>query len=563
MALGDEAASEKNWGEADPLYRQALELAKKANDAKSQETAKTRLAQAIYRQAVDQYGARDMEKTLALCGELVRDNPDHTLAEDASAVAIAAALALYGEAANNAKEAALARLDKVANYALTRWPNKPVSDDARMAMAQVALMKSDYPAALERLGQVNVQSKRYPTALQVLGQVKWKQYLTAKKAPDAEKQAGEIAKLREEAVTNLKTSLERQRASWQSGSEPMPPALFDTQLLLAEVHLEGQQYADAAPLFEALVELMKSAKPTTVDRSGQRALIGAVRAWLATGNVGQAADAALTLIAISHDEEQPNSVLVELAKLVGQEMKKAGSPAPTEQTTLAAAPKADPLRDLLGRLVDALAPRTALSVPQLIYIGDACLSLDRSDKAREVYQRLLAMIDKDESAKATAGAAVTGIRARLVGLLRSEGKLDEANQQVDALIKEHPKALEPLMEKGYILQSLAQQDSKRYDECIAHWTNLRVRMGASKARPPEYYEALYNAAWCLIQQARQGDKKKAQEKAQQAEQMLKSTLTLTPKLSGPDLVAKYEALLGQAVTMRGEAPAPAGPGGKR
>jgi hypothetical protein len=143
------------------------------------------------------------------------------------------------------------------------------------------------------------------------------------------------------------------------------------------------------------------------------------------------------------------------------------------------------------------------------------------------------------------------VRARLVSLLRGEGKLEEAGQQVNALIQEHPNALEPLMEKGYILQSLAQKDPKRWEECVAHWTDIRLRLGRSRTRPPEYYEVLYNAADCLVNQARQT---KNNEKAQQAEQMLKSTLTLSPNLSGPDMVSKYKTLLAQATSLRGAAP---------
>jgi len=65
---------------------------------------------------------------------------------------------------------------------------------------------------------------------------------------------------------------------------------------------------------------------------------------------------------------------------------------------------------------------------------------------------------------------------------------------------------------------------------------------------------LYNAAFCLVRQA---SLNKNKEKAAQAEQMLKSMLVLTPKLSGPDMVAKYEALLKQAVSLRGESSTPA------
>jgi hypothetical protein len=79
-----------------------------------------------------------------------------------------------------------------------------------------------------------------------------------------------------------------------------------------------------------------------------------------------------------------------------------------------------------------------------------------------------------------------------------------------------------------------------------------------KTRPPEYYEVLYNAALCLVRQARQSNNK---EKALDAEKMLKSTLTLSPQLSGPDMVAKYQTLLAAAITARGGTPPPATPAG--
>ena len=313
----------------------------------------------------------------------------------------------------------------------------------------------------------------------------------------------------------------------------MPPALFDAQLLLAEVHLEGEKWADASSLLMQLVEVMKSSNPTTLDRSEQRTLVGAIRAWLKTGELALAADADELLISGSQDEEQPNCVLVELAKLVGQEVQKTN-----------ATPE---LHALQARLIEALAPRKALTIPQLMYLGDACVQLDHNIEAREIYERLLAAADQNESAKATVGAAVAGVRARFVRILRNEGKLDEAAAQVSALIKEHPNALEPLMEKGYILQGLAERDPHRLDECVAHWTDVRVRLGRSKTRPPEYYDVVYNTAVCLVRQARMTNNR---EKALQAEQILKSTMTLSPNLNGSDLVAKYEALLSQATTLR-------------
>ena len=71
---------------------------------------------------------------------------------------------------------------------------------------------------------------------------------------------------------------------------------------------------------------------------------------------------------------------------------------------------------------------------------------------------------------------------------------------------------------------------------------------------------LYNAAACLVQQARRTNNK---EKALLAEQMLKSTLILNPKLNGPDTVAKYNAMLNQAIALRGATPAETPTGGKQ
>jgi tetratricopeptide (TPR) repeat protein len=549
LALGDEAAADRNWTEASSFYKQALEQSVKGNDAKAQETIKSRLAQVLFRQAADQYGLHNLEKTLGLCGDLVRNYPDSPLAEDASALAIAAALGEYSDAAKDAKPTALGRLEKVTGFALNRWPKNPVADDARMALAQVALQASDYPTAEKRLAEVNAQSSSYSKALHILGRVRWMQYLTAKKAPDAKDRAEEIQKLRDEAVSNLKTSLQRQQAAWQSASEPMPPSLFETQLSMAEINLEGEQFAGAAALFAPLVQAVKSSSDTSLDKSGQRALIGAVRAWLVTGDVEAAAAATDLLIKASPDEPQPNSILIEIARIVGQQAAKA-APVTDASAQLTLASPTDPLHAMQHRLVDSLVARKALTVPQLMFLGDACVQVGYSDKARVIYQQVLSSVEKDPVAKAAAGAALTGIRARFTSILRSEGKLDEANKQISELIKEHPTALEPLMEKGYILQALAERDlknPKRYDDCIKHWTDIRVRLGRVQPRPPEYYDALYNTALCLVRQSKAtGDKKKAT----QAEQLLKSQLTLTPNLNGPETVKKFEGLLQQARTLR-------------
>ena len=553
--MADESAAERSWDAALKLYRQAAELVR-GKDAKKLETAQGRIAQTLHRQALAEYAAGDMEKVLSLCGEIVSAHSKLPVAEEASSLAVAAALQLFGKASKEGKAAARARLEKVAAYATDHYGDKPAGDDARMTLAQASLMEGDLEGALARLAQISSASKRYPTALQYRGQVRWKQYVDLKRSAaadgTADEKSAELAAIRGDAVKHLELAAERMRAVWQPSSEPMPQSLLETQLLLAETRLEAGEAKEAAELIGPLVAAVKTARPEALDLTGQRVLVGAVRAGLATGNTEAASDAALYLVSLSPDEPQPNSIIVDLGKLTAQEIarREAGEDA-AEGSLLAAAtdPTVKSLRALLAKLLDATSGRKALTTSQLIFLGDACMNSGRNDRAREIYQQVLAAIDKDASGKAAAGAnTTTRIRARLVGLLRNEGQLNEALEQVNTLIKNHPNALEPLMEKGYILQSLAERDPRRWDDCVAHWTEFRLRLERTKPRPLEYYDVLYNTALCLVRQAKvTGNKGKALD----ARKVLSATLTLSPNLNGPETVAKFQALLKSAIELSG------------
>lgn len=562
IALGDVAATEKDWAQAMELYKQAFEAGQKAKNEKVVETAVGRLNGVRYEIAVESYQAKKMPEALTLATDIVRDGPDSEQAPQASALALAAALAIYTDAPADQKTAALQRLEQIAKFTITKWADKPEADEARMTLVQAHIQRSDLAAATALLNEVNENSKHYGAALNMAARINWKAYLDGKKAPDAAKKQEELAKLRAEVRDKLQTSLAKQRSESLAGDAKIPTPIFETQLLLAEVLMEEQKPAEAAALFEPLVQDLKKNKPAAIDNPVLRAFVGAVRSHLATENTAKAGEAAVSLLEISDDTAQLNGILVDFTKLIVQEMKKAeagvieADAAMDADAATKARERLDNIKSVLGQMLDKLALRKQHSVQNLVFIGDTCSQLTLNDKAREVYQRLLDLIEKDETAKASAGKAITRVRAQLIGLLRNEAKYDEANKQVDALIKANPNALEPLMEKGRILQSWAQREPKRYAECVAHWTQVRQLLGRLKSRPPEYYEVLYNAALCLMSDARHS---KDKEKALQAEQMLKSTLTLSPSLSGPDMVAKYKALLTQAMVYQGKSPTTALP----
>jgi hypothetical protein len=111
------------------------------------------------------------------------------------------------------------------------------------------------------------------------------------------------------------------------------------------------------------------------------------------------------------------------------------------------------------------------------------------------------------------------------------------------------------MEKGRILEALAEKDPAKLDEAMAHWTDLRNRLQRAPNYRNEYYEVLYNGVNCLIRQSETSkDKTIAFDRAKKAEQVLKSALVLSPKLNGPENVAKYKALLDKAIALQGKSP---------
>ena len=566
IVMGDEAAAAKNWSEAVELYGKAAEAANKARDAKQAAAIAERVASVRYYMAVEEFRAGKLNEAFASAAQVFRDHPESPIAKEACGLGVAAALQIYLAAPDAQKREAQEKLTKLAEFTIGRWPDQPEGDDARMALAQIQLQQGNSKAALELLTKVNAQSKRYASAQYVAGQLLWKQYLDGKKSENAAERKDELSGLREQARASLTTSVERLKGQWQSPNEPMPQALFDAQLVLAEIYSEGEQSAKAAELYAPLVKDVESRKAPATDVKTLRLFVGAVKALARSENAVAAARTADTLASLGGDAPQLNAVLIDFVRLLEQEAKKleatAGAQAPSFDASAAKdiQEKLSAVREAQNHILAGLVERKQLSAVQLVTLGDLATALNQQGLAKTAYERVIQTVDASETDRSAVGDSMTRVRARLVGLLRSDGKLEEARRQVEELIKTHPTALEPLMQKGFILQALAEKDPKLYDECVAHWTSVRVLLGRSQPRPPEYYEVLYQAAYSLVRQAEQT---RNGELALQAQQMLKSTLVLTPKLSGPQMVAKYDALLTQAAKVPKKAPATSKSGPKK
>jgi hypothetical protein len=103
------------------------------------------------------------------------------------------------------------------------------------------------------------------------------------------------------------------------------------------------------------------------------------------------------------------------------------------------------------------------------------------------------------------------------------------------------------MTKADILEDLADQDPKRLDDAISQWTEIRLLLNRVDPKPQAYFEIVYKIANGLY---RQFEENKDASKLAPAEQLLKTTLLQYSKLSGPDMVARYNDLLKKIQTAK-------------
>jgi hypothetical protein len=166
----------------------------------------------------------------------------------------------------------------------------------------------------------------------------------------------------------------------------------------------------------------------------------------------------------------------------------------------------------------------------------------QSELADAIFHRILEKADQDADFAKQYAAGLIRVRSQLIELLREKKEYAEGVRQADTLIEQVPKALEPLMAKGRLLQAWAEEDPSKFPDAVAHWSSLRQKLESIPAgkRPSDYYEVNYNVALCLyLESQKTGDKSKALD----AQRVLNALLITKPKLDGPDTVARYKDLL--------------------
>jgi hypothetical protein len=552
QAHADSLVEEGKWDEAADLFQQAINKADPVKDKSKIAEIRRRLRAVRLRQAIALYTSQKFDETVKLVGPLATtgDVQDPATAQLA-ALGVNALLQIYYQVVSkpgvtdDEKAAAMAKLERVANFTIERWPNSPEGDEARLSLGMALSARGELVGALAVFEKVNPNSRRYASAEQLAGKTCFQMYVKKRQKAPAKNDTGkpEREALLAKAQTHLATSLDVQKKALKEG-EPFPRQLIETQLLLGESFLEGGAPDKAAPLLDPLVDELQKNKPASIDLTVTRIYFAAVQSHKNQGEIEKAGNVAMKLVEAGDDNASVNGLIYGVIKLLEKEVQKQeglekdSTSADSAQNAKAAAEKA---KAVYKQLLEKLAPRQLLSVPQCALLGDACKDAGLIDQARDLYMRIVNKKDDPSfMAEKNNQNALTKALAAMAGLLRDEGKDEEALKAISELIKSHPNALEPLMEKGRILLTLANKDPDRFPEAIDHWANLRIRLDRMAKKPKEYFEVVYNCSVCLASEAK---KQHDKAKLQQAQQLLKATMFKCPDLGGEEMKKNYDRLI--------------------
>lgn len=545
MASAASAEEAGRLPEALDAYEKGLKSAENTKDTNAAAEAKQGIDRVRYAMAVQAFEAKDMEKAYLLAGELVQKSTNELTKSLSAGVALAAARTLHQRAGEADRPARLAKLETVARYILDHWPAANDADEARVVLAQIQHSRGDVAGAAKLFAEIRPESKRYAAAMLMAGKMNLASYLETR--PKEGNATAENQAHLEKAVLLLTASARAFDRQTKPDSAPSAQWL-DAQICLGQAMIEAKKYPDASTSLSAATDKVGQAADSPDKAAIEQLCALTIRASTLGGNLAQAGKAAELLAKLGADTQEVNSQLLSYSSALQKEIRKISAPGgegiPAGGTPAAAKqPAAEALRKAQAALLGQLSKRKQLSAAGMAFVGNACSELNLNAEARAVYERILNRAVAEPEFRESDQKLINSVRVRFVDILRAEGKYPEAVKEADRLIDDNPKALEPRQLKARTLQAWAIKDPAHYDAAVAAWTNVRMLLGRIQKKPPEYYEATYNAALCLIYQA--GTSKDA-SKAQQAEQLLNTAMTLAPNLNGPETVQRYKSLLERA-----------------
>ena len=518
----DEAVTEANQAVSNEDFNRAIMLLRLASRKvdPTKELAKANRARMLLGYAL--YKSGRFYEAAVVDEHIARHDPSGEWSAKAAEVALFALLSAQNAYPGGDRQAETDRVADLAKYVVATWPDVEQGDTARLALGEVAVDRGQFADAVAAYDSVRAASPRKVDAEAAAGSAHWRASLAHREAGNNSGADAELAL----AIGQFQKSLKDRKAANVADGEP---GYVATACELATIQVAADKANDAVGLLEPIVAKLGPATKTA-NPTATKAVTALLRAHVAAGKVDQAMNDMKTLEATGGATTRSAQLYFELGRLL-------------ERETEALRKRNDLAR--LGRTEQAyqkflkalVANKTGQTFQSLRWAADNLLKLGAADEAAKVYTNLVEFYAKDPEflKNPNAGTLILSTRIKQVAALRQTGQLNEAESNLNLIIAENKRLLEPQVEKGYILDAKATAKLGTWADAYAYWKALAAKLAPMNPKPADYYDAWYHAATALQKQG----------KNDLARQTVASVLRLSPTVGSPEMKAKYQDFLKQ------------------
>ncbi len=508
----------------------------------------------------------------AIMGEFLAKNyPKSAGARHGAKIALAAYLANYNNSSPSNREWDAAQMVRVAELITKTWKGEPEADEAWMTMGQIAIKEQNLTRAAEYLSNISPDSPRRADADLQAGQALWASYLTAR-GNEPKPPQEELDSLKNEAEKRLKAGVDamRKRAELALAYDQLA-----AELSLAQIYVNDGRATEALAVLETkngVKELLDKKDPITATRANfpTEAYKILLRAYVADQQMDNAQAAMGAFEESVKDNPNGQALLmafyIQLGQAVEEQIKAEVDPEKIKKLTSAFGV----FLDRIANSADGAKFNSLSWVAETLFrIGSgidrpgqsSAEAKDYYQRAKKVYEKLLAMPAADKPAKAD-----LGIKVRLSKCERRLGNYKEAVNQLIDILSQNNKLLEAQIEAAYTFQEWAehQKDPKFYQFALMGWRDkagVQViwgwgQMATLVQSNPDlintYHEARLNLAECRLKEAMSKTGAEKTKGLNQAKFDISIIHRFDPKMGGDESYAKYDRLLKTIQSALGE-----------
>ena len=509
----NQAISGEDYPRAIALLRVALKQVDPTRDLVKANRARMLLGYAFYK-------SNRFEESAVVDEHIARNDPHGEWSAKAAEVALFALLSSQVNASASTRRSDMDHVADFARHVVATWPDVEQGDTARLALGEVANERGQYADAVVAFDSVRPASARKFDAQAAAGSAHWRQSLALRDKGETKQADAES----EKAVNALKTSLKGRKGANVAETEP---GYVGAATELATIQVAIDKANDAVALLEPIAAKFPPSGPNKpTNPTANRVITGLLRAHVAAGKVDQAMADMKSLEAAGGSNSA--QLYFELGRLLERESEILRERHDTARLARTEQAYAKFLKALVAN-------KDGQTFQSLRWAADNLLKLGSASEAAQVYANLIDFYAKDPEFRKTpsADSLVLTTRIKQVAALRQMGQLNEAESNLNAIIAENKRLLEPQVEKGHILDAKAEAKVGTWADAYAYWRTLAGKLAPMHPKPTDYYDAWYHAAAALQKQG----------KGDLARQTVASVLRLSPTVGSPEMKTKYQDLL--------------------